>query len=891
MENGRGSSRRDRKKSNRHVDIMLQAPKLSSSSLIGAAEFNVLETIFHRHAEKGSVDKAGFKAVLGSILDISDDDLVKLFFKVDANADLRVTWDEIVEYLLHEGTVVTSMEANIGAYTLNTTPANPIFTHLDSIERMSYLPELDVLATCSRDSSLILWDIRTQSKKYELFPLSHLVVPRALSASLQPAIPSLRQPKVRAHDNKPIKPKPGTSLNASICPLDSHYIHAVRKLFVCNVDKSISVHDARRMFKEVEAFEVPGLPMCITHIIHPHTKQPVLVIGLSTGSVVCYKVATQAGALQGDMLCAIHVCEGPITRVVGAGEVGILVTSLSGVMVAIELDKWTVERTYKGHARSIFCCAYASTYRLIATGGLDRKLTIWNPYVTKPTWLLEGHHDSIVEVIINELHNQIISLSADKHIRIWDIRRMDCLQTLYDDCLQAPDDRLTAACMDFRSHRLITGGSQIRFWPVDQTQDLMRLSNAPAHEYGVTALLYSGEFNQFITVDNAGHVKLWAADTGKFIFTFHTGYAEGGLAGACLDSMGRRLFVCGYNGVVAIWNFNNGFCIRTFENVNAEIGCICFVGVHGLRRPISVGCWDYRVIMLSDREGVHGTDIPPRILKGHEGDVNCLCALGSLVLSGGADGLVCVWLSESGQLHKAVRLPDNEDGTSPVVEVMLATPASSILIVGVQDGTMHFLWAKSGRPLCLNGAHFPGGIASVAVNADETLLLVGDCLGSCHLLDFRPIAEYPPAAVPLTTACRIIRQWKASTTGVSIGCCLWVPSLQLWSTADAEGRISLWNERGKLLEALAMSTVYSTLNVPPRPVEASSTLDVRRDKRRKSVIDAADAIIAARKFQASPQRGEPSALSNYSDDSQLTEQRERVRGDLWNGFTQYKAEI
>ena len=58
-------------------------------------------------------------------------------------------------------------------------------------------------------------------------------------------------------------------------------------------------------------------------------------------------------------------------------------------------------------------CVLTCTY--IATGGMDRDLRLWNPYVsTKPTAVLKGHNTAIIHVTIVHLDGLILSFSKDK---------------------------------------------------------------------------------------------------------------------------------------------------------------------------------------------------------------------------------------------------------------------------------------------------------------------------------------------------------------------------------------------------------------------------------------------------------------------------------------------
>lgn len=81
---------------------------------------------------------------------------------------------------------------------------------------------------------------------------------------------------------------------------------------------------------------------------------------------------------------------------------------------------------------------------------------MWSPYAKKPLiWTLEGHQDGVVGLALNEASNQIISVSADRTIKVWDIRRLLCVQTIADDAIYEPLNKLSTAVFDHKQKRLV----------------------------------------------------------------------------------------------------------------------------------------------------------------------------------------------------------------------------------------------------------------------------------------------------------------------------------------------------------------------------------------------------------------------------------------------------
>ena len=46
---------------------------------------------------------------------------------------------------------------------------------------------------------------------------------------------------------------------------------------------------------------------------------------------------------------------------------------------------------------------------------------------------LHGHNASVCSVVANDITNQLISLSVDHTIRVWDIRNQKCVQIIQDN--------------------------------------------------------------------------------------------------------------------------------------------------------------------------------------------------------------------------------------------------------------------------------------------------------------------------------------------------------------------------------------------------------------------------------------------------------------------------
>jgi WD40 repeat protein len=72
----------------------------------------------------------------------------------------------------------------------------------------------------------------------------------------------------------------------------------------------------------------------------------------------------------------------------------------------------------------------------------------------------------VIGLTTNESMNQLISLSNDKNVRVWDIRNMLCIQSLFDSTIYRPENRLGHILYDEKSKSIINTSRKLNVWPL-----------------------------------------------------------------------------------------------------------------------------------------------------------------------------------------------------------------------------------------------------------------------------------------------------------------------------------------------------------------------------------------------------------------------------------------
>lgn len=303
--------------------------------------------------------------------------------------------------------------------------------------------------------------------------------------------------------------------------------------------------------------------------------------------------------------------------------------------------------------KGVYCFDYNKENNVIVTGGLDRNVRLWNPYVTaKATSVLKGHNSSVSHIITNG--NQVISVSKDKVIKIWDIKDYCCIQTIPSRLLSKGTHPITTVYFNRKSNALLLGSNILtvleRTNPTEQNNRVE--DEVRSHAKPLCGALYNDLFKQVVSACHGSVVNVWHLDTGEKAIMFKNAHDGHEITSLCFDPTKRRLITGSRNGSVRIWNFNNGACLRELPPVHdGEItGIIC-----PRSRILTVG-WNHNITVYRDVRGAE--DDPPRSWNTlHKDDILAVDLMGSSqVATASYDGQVTCWNIDSGHVYSMINV-------------------------------------------------------------------------------------------------------------------------------------------------------------------------------------------------------------------------------------------
>jgi WD40 repeat protein len=318
-----------------------------------------------------------------------------------------------------------------------------------------------------------------------------------------------------------------------------------------------------------------------------------------------------------------------------------------------------IEASTKG----IYSCDWSRAYKVLVTGGANKHVSLLNPFTGKRQACLSGHTATVSHVIVNDNEQQIISLSTDKVVKVWDIRTYKCLQTMADREVYRPDDVVTSMLYDRRREQLVTGYLHLKAWPLCKQET----SGRQGHAATVTALAHNTLFRLLISADLVGTVCVWDPEHGRLQFRFDQAHGPGaGITALAFDSQGRRLLTGGTDGSVNAWNLHSGACLTRMTSTSCKsdiTGIICTKGA--LTHYVVAAGWSRRLMYFEDSRLKHApcSRKVPATKDAHNTDILAIALMeqSSNLVSASADGELKVWNVESGALRSTITFPGLED--------------------------------------------------------------------------------------------------------------------------------------------------------------------------------------------------------------------------------------
>jgi WD40 repeat protein len=450
--------------------------------------------------------------------------------------------------------------------------------------------------------------------------------------------------------------------------------------------------------------------------------------------------------------------------------------------------------TIRGHQGRVnaLCTVTVDGRNLLASGGKDGTVRLWDPRTSQQVRVLNGHQDEVNALCTVTLdgRNLLASGGKDGTVRLWDPRTSQQVRVL-----NGHQDEVNALCtvtLDGRS--LLASGSDdrmVRLWDL-QSGEHLRAFEGHTWVNAVHTLVLDGR-ELLVTGNDDETVRLLDLHTSEQVRVLNA--QRGRVNALCTVTVdGRGLLATGHDGTILVWDPRTSEQFFAGGGHQGEVRAVCTVTIDD-QEFLASGGSDGTVLVRKPLTGEHLT-----IHKGHRGEVRAVCPVivdgRELLASGGDDGTVRLWNPRESERPAIL---DGHPGSIAHLNAIVVDGRELLAsndgwaaydslnpyeLLGYRDGTVRMWDVQSGRQLCtLEGLRWINAICIVAGSGNgQDLLAVRGRDWGFRLWD------------PRTGKERKLAAFHSRYGRVSAVCTIAVDGRDLLVTGGEDGTMRVWDD-------------------------------------------------------------------------------------------------
>ena len=343
-------------------------------------------------------------------------------------------------------------------------------------------------------------------------------------------------------------------------------------------------------------------------------------------------------------------------------------------------------RTLKTHSNWVLSVAFTDEEERLISGHQDGQIRLWDGATGGCLQTLQGHTSPVSALVClpqgtesitsdrastisradSELNGQLLASSSDdRTIKLWDLKRGECLSTLWghqgwvQSLAASPDGNLLAS----GSH-----DQTIKLWEWRSGECLQTLEG---HLHRVKSVAFSPQGSLLASGSDDRTIKLWEVQTGVCLRTLE-GHQDWVLSVA-FSPDGQRVASASGDRTIKLWDVQTGECLQTLTGHDQRVRSVVF-SPDGTRLASSSDDHTVKVWAVE-------TGICLQTLMGHRGTVWCVAFSldGQKLASGSEDETLQLWQVETGERLRQLRSDRPYEGMNITGVIGLTTAQKATL--------------------------------------------------------------------------------------------------------------------------------------------------------------------------------------------------------------------
>jgi WD40 repeat protein len=313
-----------------------------------------------------------------------------------------------------------------------------------------------------------------------------------------------------------------------------------------------------------------------------------------------------------------------------------------------DLEAWHTVRTLHGHHGPIRCLSFSPDGTLLATGGDDHTVQLWDLRTGRATSVIQGFKKPVLAVAIHPKGDRVAAASGgpgpeeETCVRIWELVKPDKPVVEW----KAHHRTINALCYSRDGHTLVTGGDAgpdhgtFVLW--DPQWHQVRESGRVADDSPVRALTLYPDGERFAAAAWQT-ITLWHIEQGILTYTINSGSWD---QFHCVSiSPDGRVVAGGCFEYVRLWDMTTDHTLHHLTGYNGDVRSVTFSPDGTRLVGISLPEAEYEASLVKVWDTTTWEQLasfePP-----HGGRITCaaFAPRGKLLATAGEDGAVNLWV-------------------------------------------------------------------------------------------------------------------------------------------------------------------------------------------------------------------------------------------------------